>query len=72
MSDKDVVVGIDVGLTGLKAVAFDLTGEQVASATAPTPQNLPRPRWVERDGHRFWDAVGTMCRELNAKLDAGS
>ena len=71
MSDKDVVVGIDVGLTGLKAVAFDLQGNEVASASVPTPQNLPKPRWVERDGHQFWDAVGSMSRDLNAKLAAG-
>lgn len=64
MSDFDVVVGIDVGLTGLKAVAFDLSGTQVASASVPTPQNLPKPRWVERDGHQFWDAVGAMSRDL--------
>ncbi len=70
MSAKDVVVGIDVGLTGLKAVAFDLTGGQVASATAPSPQDLPKPRWVERDGHQFWDAVGSLCRDLNAQLNA--
>ncbi|MCW3159497.1 FGGY-family carbohydrate kinase [Micropruina sonneratiae] len=68
MSDNDVVVGIDVGLTGLKAVAFDLSGDQVAIATAPTPQQLPKPRWVERDGHQFWDAIGSMCRELTTKL----
>ncbi len=66
---RELVAGVDVGLTGMKVVAFDLNGTQVASASTPSPQNLPKPYWIERDGHDYWDAFGKICRELNAQID---
>lgn len=65
----DLVAGVDIGLTGMKVVAFDLNGNIVATASAPSPQNLPKPHWIERDGHDYWDAFGKMCRDLNAKVN---
>jgi L-xylulokinase len=64
----ELVAGVDIGLTGMKVVAFDLKGNIVASASAPSPQNLPKPYWIERDGHDYWDAFGGMCRDLNAQI----
>lgn len=65
----ELVAGVDIGLTGMKVVAFDLDGNIVASASTPSPQNIPQPYWIERDGHDYWDAFGKICRELNTQVD---
>ncbi len=66
----ELVAGVDVGLTGMKVIAFDLAGNIVATAKSPSPQTIPQPYWVERDGHDYWDAFGKMCRDLNKQVAA--
>ncbi len=65
---KELVAGVDIGLTGMKVVAFDLEGNIVATAKAPSPSYVPQPHWIERDGHDYWDAFGKMCRDLNNQI----
>lgn len=65
---RELVAGVDIGLTGMKVVAFDLEGNIVATAKAPSPQTIPQPYWVERDGRDYWDAFGKMCRDLNKQV----
>jgi xylulokinase len=43
------LVGIDVGTTGVKAVAVDPGGEVVARAQREYPLASPRPGWFEQD-----------------------
>jgi xylulokinase len=63
------VLGIDIGTTGVKAVAFDLDGKTLASAQAEYPLLKPRPGYFELDPtgvvagieeviHRVCDAAG--------------
>ncbi|WP_054951955.1 FGGY-family carbohydrate kinase [Flaviflexus massiliensis] len=65
-----VVIGVDIGLTGMKAVAFTAAGEAVAIATEASPQTMPRPHWVERDEREFWALFGRMLRTLTTELEA--
>jgi xylulokinase len=46
---KDVLVGLDVGTTGVKAIAVTPAGEVVASAEEGYPLSTPRPDWSEQD-----------------------
>jgi len=43
------LLGIDIGITGCKAVAFNLEGKQLVSASAEYPLIFPRPGWIGRD-----------------------
>jgi xylulokinase len=43
------LVGIDVGTTGVKAIAIDPRGEVVARAEREYPLATPRPGWFEQD-----------------------
>jgi xylulokinase len=43
------LVGLDVGTTGVKAVAIDARGEVVARAECEYPLATPRPGWFEQD-----------------------
>ena len=43
------LVGLDVGTTGVKALAITQAGEVVASAEEAYPLSTPRPGWSEQD-----------------------
>ncbi|HMQ38736.1 MAG TPA: hypothetical protein PKA07_14330 [Micropruina sp.] len=43
MSDKGLIVGVDLGLTGMKAVAFDDTGTPRFQAREASIQDMPKP-----------------------------
>jgi xylulokinase len=62
------LLGIDVGTTACKAVAFDLTSRPLASATRDYPLQTPAPGRLELDANVVWDAVEATVREVNATL----
>ena len=50
------LVGLDVGTTGVKAVAIDEHGDVVALAEEGYPLSTPRPGWAEQDPEDWWRA----------------
>ncbi|MBP7706539.1 MAG: glycerol kinase GlpK [Candidatus Aminicenantes bacterium] len=52
-----LVLAIDQGTTGSRAIVFDRTGRAVASAYEEFPQIFPRPGWVEHDPEAIWRSV---------------
>jgi glycerol kinase len=67
-----VVIAIDAGTTGVRAIAFDERGRATASAYREFPQHFPRPGWVEHDADQIWDAVTVVLGEVAAATrDAG-
>jgi xylulokinase len=55
-SRDQVFVGIDVGTTGVKAVALAPGGEVLAVAEEEYALSLPRPGWAEQDPEDWWRA----------------
>jgi glycerol kinase len=67
-----VVVAIDAGTTGVRAVAFDEAGAPATMAYREFPQYFPRPGWVEHDAGEIWDAVqGTLADVLDTVATLG-
>ena len=65
---RDCLLGLDVGTSNIKAVAFDAAaGQVVALAAAPTPVSHPRPEWTEFDPAGLWQST---CRCLQQALAA--
>ncbi|MEA3055086.1 MAG: glycerol kinase [Actinomycetota bacterium] len=64
-----VVVAIDAGTTGVRALAVDEGGRPVGWSYREFPQHFPRPGWVEHDADDIWAAVQTTLAELTATLD---
>jgi glycerol kinase len=64
-----VVIAIDAGTTGVRAIAFDHGGSIVTSAYRELTQHFPRPGWVEHDPAEIWDAVQTVLGEAVARLE---
>ncbi|MBO9322604.1 MAG: carbohydrate kinase, partial [Roseiflexus sp.] len=65
----DLLLGIDVGTTNIKALVFDLHGACVSAASAATPVERPHPGWAEHDSHLLWQAVVDVIRHALAPLD---
>lgn len=65
-----VVVGLDVGTSGARAVAVEPTGQVAAEGTAPLPPlvaNLP-PGWFEQRPDDWWTAARDALRAMSAGL----
>lgn len=69
-----VVIAIDAGTTGVRAIAFDRSGSSVTSAYREFTQHFPRPGWVEHDAVEIWESVqtvlATVAHELAERGDA--
>ena len=64
------LLGLDVGTSGAKCVAFDPAGRVLASAHQEYPLHHPRPGWVELDADEVWAAVEKVTGEVASRLDA--
>ncbi|MGH3111721.1 MAG: xylulokinase [Gaiellaceae bacterium] len=62
-----VLVGLDVGTTGVKALAITLEGEIVGSAEESYPLSTPRPGWSEQDPEDWFRASETALGRLGVE-----
>ena len=62
------LMGIDVGTTGCKVVAFDEAGAVLAQAGREYPLISPQPGWYELNPDQVWDFVCDCLREVNGQL----
>lgn len=70
MSEPELVVGLDLGTSGVKAGAFDVEGRQLARAFAPYVTRVPSPGWAEQEPEAWWGACCRATREVAARVDA--
>lgn len=62
-------MGIDVGTTGCKVVAFDESGAVLAQAGREYPLHNPNPGWYELDPEQVWSFIRECLRAVNAQID---
>ncbi|MEO8288031.1 MAG: xylulokinase [Chloroflexota bacterium] len=60
----DLLLGIDIGTSGSKALLIDVHGAIVASATFDYPMFTPRPLWAEQDPADWWTATVRAIRKV--------
>jgi xylulokinase len=65
-----VIVGLDVGTTGVKAVALSPSGAVLARAEEEYPLSLPQPGWAEQDPEDWWRASERALASLDVRADA--
>jgi xylulokinase len=63
-----VLVGLDVGTSGTRAVAVNARGAVVAEATSFYEPDSPRPGWSEQRPEDWWQAA----KEVLATVAAGA
>ena len=60
----DLLLALDEGTTSARAIAFDLTGREMASHAVRIAQANPAPGWVEQDANELWSATRTAARAV--------
>jgi sugar (pentulose or hexulose) kinase len=66
---KDLVLGLDCGTTGIKAIVFDKKGRMAAAAHASTPLFSPKPGYYEQNAQDWWTSVQKALRILAIKIN---
>lgn len=59
-----LLLGIDVGTTGVRAGAFDADGRCAAEASEACPHEAPAPGRAEADAEAWWAAACRLCARL--------
>lgn len=58
------LLGLDIGTTGCKAIAFNTEGEPLAHAYREYGVIYPRPGWSELDPSKVWQCVSEVIKEV--------
>jgi xylulokinase len=66
-----VLLGLDLGITGARAVAIDERGRLLASATADYSTFIPRPGWAEQNPADWWRASREVVSRVAAEVGPG-
>ncbi len=61
-----LLLGIDVGTTGSKALLLEPNGEVIAEATTEYPMTVPKPGWAEQNPEDWWQATIKSVRQVLA------
>jgi xylulokinase len=60
------LVGVDVGTTGVAAIAIEPDGEVVARAERAYALSTPRPGWSEQSPEDWWQAAEATIEDVSA------
>ena len=66
----DLLLGIDVGTSAVKAAAFDAHGRLIAEGTAPLTVHTPRAGWAEQHPDDWWAAAREAVRQVVSVVGA--
>ena len=70
-----LILGIDLGTTGNRVIAFDNTGNMVAKSYHEFTQQFPRAAWVEHDPEEIWhttqQALHTVLQQIPEQTICG-
>jgi len=66
----DLLLGLDVGTTSLKAVLFDVDGALLSQASQEYPTVYPHPNWAEQDPDDWWRAACAVLPQVIAQAGA--
>jgi len=67
-----LLLGLDIGTTGAKALICDEQGRVLAIATAEYPLHSPQPLWSEQNPADWWRGAQAAIRESVSKVEAAS
>jgi glycerol kinase len=65
-----LILAIDLGTTGNRAIVFDHETRVVASSYREFRQLFPQPGWVEHDPVEIWETTRAVVAEAVAQVDA--
>ena len=69
-SVKPLLLGIDIGTTGAKAVLIDSAGVVLAEHTTEYQMYTPKPGWAEQSPEDWWQATIKSIRQVPMAIPA--
>ena len=67
-TEKAVWIGVDLGTTGVRAIAYDIRGNNVCASEAFYPLLTPHPDWAEENPLQIFESVEQVIAETAAQL----
>ena len=64
----DIWIGLDLGTTGVRAIAYDQKGNSICSAEAFYPLLTPQPDWAVESPVQLLEAVFEVIKNCSAEL----
>ena len=66
--NDEVWIGVDLGTTGVRAIAYDSTGTNICSSEAFYPLLTPHPDWAVESPLQLYESVETVIRDAASEL----
>ncbi len=70
MTDRMLLLGLDISTTGAKALLIDPAGRVISSASSPLTLSTPRPLWSEQNPEDWWAGMVSSIRAALAGAGA--
>jgi glycerol kinase len=64
-----LILALDLGTTGNRAILFDAETRVVASSHREFRQIYPQPGWVEHDPQEIWESLRAVIAEVVSQVD---
>jgi len=64
MTAQTMILGLDVGTSGVKAILVSDAGDVRAAATTPLTLSTPHPGWAEQDPEAWWAASIASIKDV--------
>lgn len=68
MSERNYMIGMDMGTTNIKAIVLRDDGELVAEASLPNTVSNPGPNMQEQDANEWWDHSREIFQKVTGAL----
>jgi xylulokinase len=69
---RDLLIGLDIGTSAVKAVLFNLQGQALATHREPLVVFTPERGWAEQDPQDWWQGAQAALKAILTDADAGS
>ena len=67
---KDLILALDLGTTGNRALVFDRRQNLLSSEYEEFPQLFPKPGWVEHDPEKIWQSTRHILSRTFKRVNA--
>lgn len=64
-----ILVGLDIGTSGARAVAVNEAGEMIAESSVDYPLQQPHPGWTEQNPEDWWEAAKEVLGDFAKRVD---
>ncbi len=65
---KDLILALDLGTTGNRALVFDKKQNLLSSEYEEFPQIFPKPGWVEHDPEKIWKSTRDILKRTFRRI----